>query len=656
MQPIDVCTANEPRPGRRPEGLVVGRPETRLSALTGRSMIKADFNSTFAFVARSVFALALFVGLSGGGIAADVPVAPGKPVAPGQVASQPHKDQIDQLIKQLGDKNYYVRQRAQESLAKLGFDAFDALTAATTNDDLEIASRAKYLLRLMRVEWTAENDPPEVKRCLQNYEFEEPQSRETKMRALAALPNGAGIVALCRLVRFEKLLLLSKTAAVTLLTSQMTANPPGPDMTETVRKGLADCRRPGAVWLSAWLRLGREPDVMLHEWTKLIDAELKQPPNETSPDIVGALIRFQIVRLKKLGKTDEAMAAIQRLVALEPGNAETMAELLDWLVRQKAWKAVDDLAQRFPAQFAAEPGLLYSLAQAYAEQDRKDTAEETALRAFRLNPGKQQRQLIHHLMAAQHLRQQGQFAWARREFEHVATQHDGAEHDDLTAMAQSMLAEMLHDQGQDLDAADTLGKLVAAIDSRKITEPELNGRRPNEVRARMNYFAACHWESKGDAKKHREAIDKALKADPTDVDVLIACYRVPDPSPEYRAKVLGLIKKSAAECHELIAAAQSAGERNAEESGLATSCNQLAWLVGNTEGDMDEALRCSRRSVELKPDEGGFRDTLARVYFARGDLQNAVLEQTKAAELDPHSGLIQRQLNFFRKKLEEKQK
>lgn len=588
-------------------------------------------------------------------IAADLPKQAGSSPHDNN-ASSPAKDQIDRLIKQLGDKNYFIRQKAQESLAKLGFDAFDALTAATTDDDLEIASRAKYLLRLMRVEWTAENDPPEVKRCLQNYELEEPQARELKMRALAALPNGLGVAALCRLVRFEKSLLLSKAAAIALLNSQMTAAPPSADMAEAVRKNLADSRRAAAAWLLTWLRLGREPDAAFRDWTKFVDAEQKLPPNESSPEIVGSLLRFQIVRLKKLGKTNEAMAAIQRLVALEPGNSESMAELLDWLVRQKAWGAVDDLATRFPGMFAAEPGLLYSLAQAYAEQGQKAKAEETALRAFQLNPGTQQRQLIHHLMAAQHLRQQGMFAWARREFEHVAKKHEGVEHDDLTAMALSMLAEMLHDQGEDKDAADMLGRLVLGIDSGKISDAELNGRRANEIRARMNYFAACHWSAQGDAKKHREAVDKALKADPTDVDVLIACYRVPDPPADYLANILRLIRKSAAESRELIAAAQAAGERNAEDSGLATTCNQLAWLVGNTEGDLDEALRCSRKSIELKPDEGGFHDTLARVYFARGELQNAVREQAKAAELEPHSGLIQRQLDFFRKKLEEKQK
>ena len=46
------------------------------------------------------------------------------------------------------------------------------------------------------------------------------------MQALAALPDGQGIAALCRLVRFEKSSALSKAAAVALLGSQPAADPP----------------------------------------------------------------------------------------------------------------------------------------------------------------------------------------------------------------------------------------------------------------------------------------------------------------------------------------------------------------------------------------------------------------------------------------------
>ena len=158
--------------------------------------------------------------------------------------------------------------------------------------------------------------------------------------------------------------------------------------------------------------------------------------------------------------------------------------MLDWLIDQKAWKAVDTLTERFAPRFAAEPGLLYSLAQAYAERGEKDRAEETALRAFHLHPGKQEEQLVHHYAVAQQLRDRGQFAWARREFEHVIGQ--GGEEEELTVMSRIYLSEMLHEQGQDLDAAEALEKLVRAIDAGKVTEAE--ALRP---RAQRRSLAGC---------------------------------------------------------------------------------------------------------------------------------------------------------------------
>ena len=89
---------------------------------------------------------------------------------------------------------------------------------------------------------------------------------------------------------------------------------------------------------------------------------------------------------------------------------------------------------------------------------------------------------------------------------------------------------------------------------------------------------------------------------------------------------------------------------------LANTCNQFAWLVGNTEGDFQEAVRISRRSVELSPQAGGLWDTLGRCYFAAGDLPNAIKAQQRAMKFEPHSGQMQRQLELFQKTLAEKQK
>ena len=58
----------------------------------------------------------------------------------------------------------------------------------------------------------------------------------------------------------------------------------------------------------------------------------------------------------------------------------------------------------------------------------------------------------------------------------------------------------------------------------------------------------------------------------------------------------------------------------------------------------------------MQPDEGAYLDTLAHVYFGKGDFANAVKYQAKAVEHDPHTPLIRRELEHFRKKLEEKKK
>ena len=576
-----------------------------------------------------------------GGAAADGPAAKPAAKTPTKPASA---GQIDKLIHQLGDKDYYIRQRAQDELAHLGFEAFDALSVATTDEDLEIASRAKYLLRLMRVEWTLPSDSAEVKKCLRDYEYQDAAARERTMQALVGLPRGEGVAALCRLVRFEKSPLLSKTAALALLSRRPAAATPRNAAIKTVRKALQGCKRSGAVWLLAWSRLGDEPAAAMSEWTKLVDGEqelLRRTPSETSPEIVAGLIRFQVAWLKKLGHTEAAMTAIRRLVEQEQGDPETLAELITWLIDQKAWKAVDELATRFAPRFADDPFLLYLLAQSYIEQGAKDRAEKTASRALGLLPGKQQEQLLQHLGTAQRLHGRGLIAWSRREFEHVIAK--GGETGEMSVYARTMMAEMLHDQGQDLDAATTLEKLVKLIDSHRLPPARLYGRDPKEIRSRACYFLACHWEANHDAAKQRAALDKGLEADPEDVDVLIACYRLPGQPPAFRAKIVELIKTAAAALHDKID----------EEAENTSACNQYAWLIGNTEGDFDEALRCSQKSLELQPDEGAYLDTLGHVYFGKGDFADAVKYQAKAVERDPHSLLIRRELERFQKKLDE---
>ena len=81
---------------------------------------------------------------------------------------------------------------------------------------------------------------------------------------------------------------------------------------------------------------------------------------------------------------------------------------------------------------------------------------------------------------------------------------------------------------------------------------------------------------------------------------------------------------------------------------LAQSCNQLAWLLAKTNQRPQEAIELSERSLELKPNEGIYRDTLARCYFSAGDVEKAIELQTQALESSPNERGVARQLAEFK--------
>jgi tetratricopeptide (TPR) repeat protein len=252
--------------------------------------------------------------------------------------------------------------------------------------------------------------------------------------------------------------------------------------------------------------------------------------------------------------------------------------------------------------------------------------------------------LVQRYMIARRLQQRGLFAWAKREYKYIIEQ--GKSTDAVAVRTQIELANMLHDQGDDLAAAGELEAILKKPTGDKPFIPDVTGHSGEEIRGLMYYFQACHWERNKDQAKMRECLDKAFALDPSNIDVLIACYRLPEQTPEYHKNILELIRKTAEEIQEEITAQPDSSD----------NYNQYAWLIGNTEGNLDEAWKCSQKSLELSPNNSAYYDTLARIYYAKGDYENAVKHQQRAAELDPHSGLITKQLVFFRKAWEEHKK
>jgi Flp pilus assembly protein TadD len=72
--------------------------------------------------------------------------------------------------------------------------------------------------------------------------------------------------------------------------------------------------------------------------------------------------------------------------------------------------------------------------------------------------------------------------------------------------------------------------------------------------------------------------------------------------------------------------------------------NSAAWLSACARRGLEKAQEHALKAVELAPKAAGCHDTLAEVYFQRGDKDKAAAEQKKAIEIDPKKPYYRKQL------------
>jgi tetratricopeptide (TPR) repeat protein len=289
--------------------------------------------------------------------------------------------------------------------------------------------------------------------------------------------------------------------------------------------------------------------------------------------------------------------------------------------------------------------LFYAYGQACAAAGDAARAEQMSQRAWSLQP----HDLVAHYLVARQLAHRGLFDWSEREYRRLIDEpFSGDPRSRKIALSSRIrLAETLHDQGRELPAAEVMEGLVAMMDDKqggaevkRLLIEELV-RDPEGIRSRAQYFRALHLLSEGQREEALARLDKGLEEDFADADVLISLYELSADDPERRSRTLAQVAKAVTEYR------QDIEKMPQDHQGY----NQLAWLLANTGGDAAEATRLSHRSLELAPDTASYLDTLAHCYYAQGDFAAAVKHQTRAAELDPHSGLIRKKLDVFRQAL-----
>jgi tetratricopeptide (TPR) repeat protein len=426
------------------------------------------------------------------------------------------------------------------------------------------------------------------------------------------------------------------------------------ELAAAIHRIVGATKRPAGAWLRLFARTLADPVGTLAEWDQASQTEhstLSKNPERTSAEIVRDLYRYQVELLKQLKRDDEAIAVIRRTFTLLDGTPDQVLEIVDWLIENQAWPVVVEVAARFNATFQEHPQLLYCLAETHDRLGQADEAEKVAQKALAIRPESADT----HLRTGAWLEhQRGRVRWAEGEYRQVVkTATAGAVQDFVARFA---LSELLHDQFQELAAAEALAPLCELMKKDEAAKEtcERANRRPPEVVARMNYFYSCHYRELGDRAKERQHLETAVEAEETDADVLIAMFRLGGVDESWKAKVKERIDKTAArflaEVEEERRAVEMAGVEQNNPSftyELARLCNQYAWLVGNTIGDYDQAVKLSHKSLELRPNYAGFLDTLGRCYYGKGDFASAVKYQSQAVKLNSSSGQIRKQLEFF---------
>jgi hypothetical protein len=573
-----------------------------------------------------------------------------EPVAPTEA-----QQRIVELIEQLGAAKYRQRERAEEQLIESGIAAYEALRAASKHEDVEIRLRARHLVDLLRTRFLWEGTEKALQVFITDYDQQPVAERQSRITTLAGLVPQQGVELLTRIARFEDHELVSKQAALAIMRHALET---GSDQAQLVAGQIISSAgngdRTATRWLRAYADSLSDPGSVVPLWKELRDAEalqVAQGSGDSDETIARDLARLYCDVLRRADKDAEADQELTRLNAAKFVHPDDALPWLDWLASRSEWETIKDFGALHKEVCEQRRTLLYCVAEAHLRTGGEEEAERLASAAFA-----QAQDAMDHVAVSEFLEdERGLFPWAERELR--AARSPAEEEALYRVLADLRLAELLHGQQQDDQAASVLEELTAATEQSQSVRTALVkeiSRQLNEVAAQMHYLRACHLERQGDRQGQQAELEAGFRHYSRDIDLLIAMYRLPDPSPEWREKTLRAVRNAVRECRDEITEArrnvelaQSDAERQRTQRLLAYALNQYAWLVANTEGDQADALRASQQSLELRPGEAGFLDTLARCHFALGELDNALQYQRQAVDRSPHEGLIVRQLEFF---------
>jgi len=589
---------------------------------------------------------------------------------------------VGELIEQLGANSYATRTRAKESLQRIGLEAFDQLQSAQFHPDNEIALTARYLITSLNVSWSKESDPPEVRETLQEYGGLDERERERRIARLAAYSERAGLSALVRICNYERSNRLRRLAAMTIMEQDLSVNPAGRSRNgELIIGALVINDRAETQWLSQYAADLIHDHYDANGWRQLIQNQRSglvakgdldsQGDRLIEQDTLLAVVRRCATRAHADGQMEEAIAlAVQHSDLIEPTTRDLIAASA-WAIDHQLHPFVLELQRQHRRMFSEHPMLLYGAAEAEQVSGEAARGEQLAMQALNMNPlppaksqedssetpNLQPREIEEiaraHREIATQLAGRGRFEWAEKELRQIV---DSLEIDSISAaIARSDLSVLLADLQRHREVAELLMPLIDRLEKDATLKQQLirlSTFNYSFIISSAQYHSALGMIDEGNLETARPLLAQAFQRYPVNVDILISMYQL-DGDETWRNLVDRTLEVNVRQIEQSIQDVREDAKRFGQPIvlELGYQLNQYAWLVANTTGNKEKALKYSLESLNISNDSAKM-DTCARCYFAVKDYDNALRMQKLALKQSPYSPPLLRQLKLIEDAIE----
>lgn len=609
---------------------------------------------------------------------------------------------IAQLIQQLGAADFQDRRAAKWKLEEIGLDAFEQLRdAITLGDNPEISRAAQYIVNSQQVTWWLDTDSLEVRLLLADYNSLNAIAQSTRFQQLGELNSADALVALARFARYESDEYLSRRAAMELLEEIATIQQENQfsgdifdnrerseNLIENIHLTIGRSSRPAVQWIRVLTKdlqhlsgVGSQDSEAstIDAWTAHADEQksLASNANEQHQGMRQlSLSLYQWLGVWITGTVDResALQLTRQCLPLVENDGKSLHDAALWTLSAELPELLGSLADDHKKAFYTSATLGFLLAESYVRLGQVETANRMAqatsesigaiIKDKMANFAVASNLLL--LESSQRFRQatllqdRGMFLWAEREWMKVLEleqqRRDAEESNSYQQELETLsrLAYMYWSGGEHEKAAQYQGRLWKLVRETQFNAIEATYIDRNEIESYFHFYsglAAIDRNQLVTAAQHLREAMKSKNVIPNP-DVLIALKSIANAEPfneYYREEMDRLVKQLRLDVvnAEKLLVDSARVQRGQAERSVAEACNQLAWLLACCEENTAEALSLSQRSLELAPEQTAYIDTLARCYFASGNIEKAIEVEKRVLQYEPHDRQFKAQLKMF---------